>query len=82
LFLPYLFGAKREAAQIVDEYCRKRLTSRWAWEGYDEEDLESIQRLRDINGIPGMNRLSLGILRDYMPRSGRRSSRQEIVRTP
>jgi len=80
LILPYLTGAKREAAQLVADYCAKRFSSKWAWEGYDEEDVATIERLREVNGIAGASRLSLDILRDYMPRSGRRPARQEIVR--
>jgi hypothetical protein len=79
LFLPYLSGSKREAAEFVASFIDKRLSSRGAWQGYDEEDLDTIERLRSVNGIAGGKRLSLEILRDYMPRSGRKT-RDEIVR--
>ena len=80
VLLPHLVGDKQRAARLVADFCAKRLESKRAWEGYDEEDLATIEQLRGINGIAGKKRLSLEILRDYMPRSGRRPVRQEIVR--
>lgn len=67
--LPYLTGVKLEAAQVVDRFVDKRLTVKQPTP-YDEQDIESINHLRSING-PNARRISLGILRDYTLRANK-----------
>lgn len=67
-FLPLLTGKKLVAAKVVDEFVNRRLTNAF-WKRYTEDDVALIERLREING-PSALRTDLGILRDYMQRTG------------
>ena len=70
--LPYLTGKKLQAAEIVHRFTKKRLSVKQPTP-YDDSDIDMIERLREING-PNVNRVPLGILRDYTlrPHRGKR----------
>lgn len=62
-FLPLLTGKKLEAAMIVAEFVDRRLGPKRNL-SYTEEDVNLVERLREVNG-PSGPRLPIDILRDY-----------------
>lgn len=66
LLLPYLYGQKKDAATVVDRFCRRRINRHKR--GIDEDDLRDIEEIRAINAKNGGNKYSISDLRDYTER--------------
>lgn len=66
LLIPWLYGQKKDAAIVVDRFCRRRKDRHKR--GIDEDDLRDIEEIRAINARNGGNKYSIPDLRDYTER--------------
>ena len=62
-FLPHLDGAKKDAAQAVNDFCRHRLNR--DYRGMDDYDIECVERIRAANANNGWRQHTIADLRDY-----------------
>lgn len=63
IFLPILSGTKQDAAQIVMDFIESR-SKVSKFDPYSAEEVDLVEKIRTVNGVPGRKRNSLEGLRE------------------